>query len=158
MFSVERKHHCLPIDLQEFALRHCGCRPHTESLARKRTFSEKVSLAQYAQGCFLANLGYDGEPNLAFLDIKDCVSLVSLCEDCLFPGKSHDFPTLADSGKEFPRVEVVLFLGRHGWCYQWLLLAQSDTLKHFVRTAITKVFTFAQNCYVSGGPMKTLKP
>src|SRR5258708_22207278 len=138
MFSVERKHHCIPVDLQKFAVRHCGCRPHAESLARKRTFSEKLSFAQYAQGCFLANLGYDSEPNLAFLDVEDCVSLVSLCEDCLFLGKSHDFPTLADRGKEFLWVEVVLFLGRHGWCCQWLLLAQSDTLTHFVRTVIIR--------------------
>src|SRR5258708_39012750 len=138
MFSVERKHHCIPVDLQKFAVRHCGCRPHAESLARKRTFSEKLSFAQYAQGGFLANLGYDSEPNLAFLDVEDCVSLVSLCEDCLFLGNGHDFPTLADSGKEFPWVEVVLFLGRHAWCYQWLLLAQNDTLKHSVRTVISK--------------------
>src|ERR1700724_837906 len=158
MFPVERKHHSLPVNLQKFAVRHCGCRPHAESLARKRTFSEKLSLAQYAQGCLFANLGYDSEPYLAFLDVEDCVSLVSLGEDCFFLGKSHDFPALADSGKEFPWVELALFLGRHGWCYQWLLLAQSYTLEHFVRTAITKVFTFAQNCYVSGGPMKTLKP
>src|SRR5882762_2485522 len=138
MFSVERKHHCLPVDLQKFAVRDCGCRPHAQSLARKRTFSEKLSLAQYAQGRFLANLGYDSEPNLAFLDVEDRVSLVSLGEDGLFLGKSHDFPTLADSGKEFFWVEVVLFLGRHGCSYQWLLLAQSDTLQHFVRTVITK--------------------
>src|ERR1700694_4569946 len=133
MFSVERKHHCLPIDLQEFALRHCGCRPHAESLARKRTFSEKLSLAQYAQGCFLANLGYDSESNLAFLDVEDCVSRVPLREDCFFLGKGHDFPTLADCGKEFPWVEVALFLGRQGWCHQWLLLAWSYTLRDFIR-------------------------
>jgi hypothetical protein len=65
------------------------------------TFSEKLSFAQYAQGCFLANLGYDSESNLALLDVEDCVSRVPLREDCLFPGKGHDFPTLADSGKEF---------------------------------------------------------
>jgi hypothetical protein len=35
----------------------------------------------------------------------------------LFLGKSYDFPTLADSGKEFPWVEVALFIGRHGWCH-----------------------------------------
>src|SRR5260370_29754729 len=116
MFSVERTHHCFPIDLQEFAVRHCGCRAHTEGMAGKRTFSEKFSRAQYAQGCFLANLGYDSEPDLAFLDVEDCVSLVSLCEDCLFLEKSDDFPTLADGGKEFPWVEVTLFFGVPG-CY-----------------------------------------
>src|SRR6266851_2513502 len=91
MFSVERKHHCLPVDLQQFAVRHCRCRPHAESLARKRTFSEKISLAQYAQGCFLANLGYDSESNLAFLDVEDCVSGVALREDCCFLGKATTF-------------------------------------------------------------------
>src|ERR1700693_3254926 len=104
MLSVKRKHHRLPVDLQKVAVGHCGCRPHAESLARKRTFSEKLSLAQYAQGCFLANLGYDRESNLARLDVEDCVSLVTLSEDWLFLGKDHDFPTLPDSGKKFLRV------------------------------------------------------
>src|ERR1700680_4820530 len=159
MFSVKRKHHCLPANLQKFAVRHCGCRPHAESLARKRTFSEKLSLAQYAQGCFLANLGYDSEPNLAFLDVEDCVSLVSLCEDYLFLGKSHHFPTLADSGKEFPWVEVVLFLGRHGCCFQLLLLAQSYTLRYFVRTVITKDVHFCSHLLDRRrSNEKTLKP
>src|ERR1700738_3052135 len=98
MLSVERKHHRLPVDLQKFAVGHCGCGPHAESLARKRTFSEKLSLAQYAQGCFLANLGYDSEPDLAFLDVEDCVSRLPLREDGLFLGKGHDFPTLANGG------------------------------------------------------------
>src|SRR3982074_672440 len=95
MFSVERKHHCFPIDLQEFAARHCGCRPHAESLAGKRTFSEKFSLAQYTQGCFLANLGYDSEPNLAFLDVEDRVSPRALGDCGLLLEIRHDFPTLA---------------------------------------------------------------
>src|SRR5712671_5623724 len=103
-------------------------------LSSHASFSENLSLSQYSHGCFLANLGYDSELNLAFLDVEDCVSRVPLCEDCLFLGKSHNFPTLADSGKEFPWVEVVFFLGRHGCCYQWLLLAQSDTLKYFAKT------------------------
>ena len=30
----------------------------------------------------------------------------------MFLGKGHDFPTLADGGKEFARVEVAPFLGR----------------------------------------------
>jgi hypothetical protein len=44
---------------------------------------------------FLANLGYDRESNFAFLYVEDCVSRVPLREDYLFPGKAHDFPTLA---------------------------------------------------------------
>lgn len=57
---------------------------------------------------------YDSESNLASLDIEACVSRIPLREDCLFLGKSHDVPTLADSGKEFLWVEVALFLARHG--------------------------------------------
>src|ERR1700686_3745097 len=151
MFSMERKHHCFPIDLQEFAVRYCGCRPHAESLAGKRTFSEKFSLAQYAQGCFLANLGYDSEPNLAFLDVEDCVSLVSLCEDCLFLGKSDDFPTLADSGKELLRVEVAFFLGRDGWChhgFSW----RGATLLNIVSEVITNDVHFCSEVVKTAGP------
>ena len=38
------------------------------------------------------------------------------------------------------------------------LLARSDTLKRFVRARSPKMFTFAQNCYIAGGLMKTLNP
>jgi hypothetical protein len=113
VFPVERKHHCLLVNAQNFAIRDCGCRPHTQSLSSQPTFSEKLSLIQYAQGCFLTVLGHDREANFAFLDVKHCVSSVPLREDCLLLGKSHDFPTLADRGKEFPWVEVVRFPGWH---------------------------------------------
>ena len=39
---------------KKFAVRHCGCRPHASRLSSQATFSDKLSLAQYAQGCFLA--------------------------------------------------------------------------------------------------------
>jgi hypothetical protein len=79
------------------------------------TFSEKLPGIQYADGCFPATLGYDRESHLAFLNVEHCISRIPLCEDCLFLGKGHDFPTLADRGKELPWVEVTLFLGRVRW-------------------------------------------
>jgi hypothetical protein len=106
VFPVKRKDHCLLINLQKLAGRHGGCRSHAESLTRKRTFSKKLSLAQYAEGCSRANLGYDREANLAFLDIEDGISRVPLREDCLFLGKDRSLPPLADGGKELPGVEV----------------------------------------------------
>ena len=103
------------------------------------TFSEKLSLAQYAQGCFLANLGYDRESNLALLDVEDGVSRVPLREDCLFLGKSHYFPASADRGKEFLRVEVALFYGQIGWrCHQWILQERSYTPDYLGRIAIAE--------------------
>ena len=42
------------------------------------------SLAQYAQGCFLAKLGNDSVSNLSFLDVEDRASRVTLRENCLF--------------------------------------------------------------------------
>ena len=62
-----------------------------------------------------AVLGYDGESNPAFLDIEHRVSRVPLREDYLFLRKGHDFPTLADGGKEFLRVEVAPIRARFGW-------------------------------------------
>jgi len=41
---------------------------------------EKVPLTHYADRRFLADLGYDGEPHFAFLDIEDGVRPVPLCE------------------------------------------------------------------------------
>src|SRR5581483_9712479 len=121
VFSVERNYHCLLVNLQNFAVRHCGRRPHAQRLSSQATFAEKLPLAQYAQGCFLANLRYDTEANLTCLDVEDRISRISLRKDYFFLGKSHYFPTHADSGKEFLRVEVGPFLGGHDWCHQWLL-------------------------------------
>jgi hypothetical protein len=87
--------------------------PMRKGLSSQATFSEKLSLSQYAQGCFLANLGYDSESNLAFLDVKDRASRIPLGEDYLFLGKGHDFPTLANCGKEFLWVEIAAFLCGH---------------------------------------------
>jgi hypothetical protein len=58
------------------------------------------SPVQYTQGCFLAIFGYNRESDLAFLDIEDCVSRISLREDCLLLGIGGDFATFADGGEE----------------------------------------------------------
>jgi hypothetical protein len=45
-----------------------------------------------------------------FNDFVSCAAR----KDCLFLGKSHDFPALADGGKKFAWVEVGLVLGLRG--------------------------------------------
>src|ERR1700674_1214612 len=122
MFLVELKHHNLLVNSHEFAVRHCGCRPHAQRLSSQATFSKKLSLAQYAQACFLANRGYDSESYLARLDIKHRIARCALSVNCLFPCNRHNSPPLTDGGKEFPWVEGALFFGRHDRCCQWLLL------------------------------------
>src|ERR1019366_9261051 len=47
MFPVKRKHHCLLVNAQKFAVCHGGCGPHAQRLSSQAAFSEKVSLAQY---------------------------------------------------------------------------------------------------------------
>src|ERR1700730_8312501 len=138
MFPVESLHHRLLLNPQKGAVRHCCCRSHAEWLTCEATFTEKVAVTQYAYGCFLANVGYDSESNLAFLDIKHCVGCIPLREDCLFLKKEHDFPALADSGKEFLGIEGGLFLRRRCWCHQWLLLAGSYTLMNYARMSCTE--------------------
>ena len=70
-------------------------------------------------------VGHDSESNLAFLDVEHGVSRVPLREDCLFPGKGHDFPTLADGGKELLRVEVPSYRARSGlWPQRFLRTAE----------------------------------
>jgi hypothetical protein len=41
---MERPHHGFLVDPQNNAIRHCGCRAHTDRLARKRAFAEKLSV------------------------------------------------------------------------------------------------------------------
>src|SRR5580704_14602652 len=87
-------------------------------LSRQPAFSEKISLAQNAQGRFLANLRNHCEPNFTFLDIKYRVGRVPLRKDGFFLGKRHNFPALANRGKKLLRVELAIDLGRHSGCHQ----------------------------------------
>jgi hypothetical protein len=112
---MKRFDHGFLIDAQKFAVCHGGRRLHAYRPSDEAPFSEKLSLAQYAQSCFLASLGYDRELNSAFLNVEDRVSRISLQEDRLFLGKSYDFPSHANSGKKFFRVEVGPSLGQRGW-------------------------------------------
>jgi len=100
VLPVQGQHHCLLVNPQNLAVRHRGCRPHAQGLSCQGTFPEKFSLVQYAQGGFLAIFGYNREPDLAFLDIEDCVRRIPLREDCLLLGKGDDFATFADGGEE----------------------------------------------------------
>lgn len=61
MLPVKSLHHWLLVNTKKCAVRHCGRRLHADELPNQATLSEEISLAQYAKGCFLANLGHDGE-------------------------------------------------------------------------------------------------
>jgi hypothetical protein len=113
VFSVENLHHRLLLNTQKVAICHCSCRSHAERLTCEATFTKKVAVTQYAYGCFLANLGYDSESNLAFLDVEDCVSRSPLREDFLFLSKDHNFPALADRGKKCIGIKIALVLNTH---------------------------------------------
>jgi len=52
--------------------------PHPESLPCKRTFAEETPAIQYADRCFLAGLGENGESHLAGVQIENR-SAVSPC-------------------------------------------------------------------------------
>jgi hypothetical protein len=41
---MKRFHHGFLVNLQNRTITHGGCRPHAESLARNRTFAEKLPL------------------------------------------------------------------------------------------------------------------
>src|SRR4029077_4164909 len=117
-FAMKRFHHGFLFDSQNGALRHCGGRAHTERLARKRAFTEKVSLTQYANGCFLASLRDHGESYLAGLDVKYRVSSLPLREDGFFPREEHKFPALADAGKKCAGIKILLVFGAFNWSHR----------------------------------------
>jgi hypothetical protein len=79
-------------------------RSHPHELARKSAFPEELSLVQYAEGCFLANLRYYGELYLAYLNVEYCVCLVPLREDYVILLKRHDLSSLGNGGKELARI------------------------------------------------------
>jgi hypothetical protein len=97
---LQRKYQCISVDLQKRAVRHCGRRVLAQRLSSQAPVAEKVSLAQHAEGNFLAKLRYDGKSNLAFMDVKDWTCRVFLREDNLFLGDGHDFYTVADRCKD----------------------------------------------------------
>jgi hypothetical protein len=100
VFPMKRVHHRPLLDPQKLAICH-GCRgSHTESLPCQRAFPKKISLILYSDRGFLANLGYDSKLYLAFLDIKDGVSRITLREDPLLLGNGQALPALADGGEE----------------------------------------------------------
>jgi hypothetical protein len=102
-------HHGFLVDTEKFAVRHGSGRTHAQELSSQTALSEKFSLTQYAQGCFLAGLGYNRESNFTFLDVEDGVCRVSLREYFLFLEKNLGFFAYADRGKEALRVDVAPF-------------------------------------------------
>src|ERR1700730_3057095 len=110
VFPMKRVTHRLLLDPQELAVCHCRRGSHTESLACQRPFTEKISLAQYADGGFLAGLGYDSEPHFALLDIENSVSRIPLCEDPLLLGNSQALPALANGREEGAGIEPSVLL------------------------------------------------
>src|SRR5450759_3454367 len=110
VLAVKRFHHCRFLDSQNIAIGDRGRRLHAERLTSKATLSQKLALTQYADRCFLASLRDDGEFHLAILDVKHSVARIPLREDCLFLRKKHKVSALADRGKEYVGVEIVLLL------------------------------------------------
>ena len=93
--------YCVLVNLQEFAVRYCGGRRHTQCLSSQASVSEEIALAQDAQGPFLAEPGYNSESDLAFPNVEDRACRVALLEDLLLLAKVHGFRTIADSCKDF---------------------------------------------------------
>ena len=93
------------------AVRHCSCGSHAESLPCQRALPEEVSLTHYADRRFLADFGYDGKPDLAFLDIEDRIRRIPLREDSLFPGNGQALPARSNRREEGAGVEPAVVLG-----------------------------------------------
>src|SRR6266542_17010 len=108
---MKRFHHGLFFNSQDRAVRHCGCRAHTESLAGKRTFAEKTPITQYPDRCFLASFGDNREFYFSRLQIENRICRISLRENGPLLRKEHSFPTLTNCGKECLGVEFAAFLG-----------------------------------------------
>jgi hypothetical protein len=96
-------------------MRHCCCGAHAESLACKRTFAEEAPITQYADSCFPASFGDNGESYFARLQVKNRVCGIPLREDGVLLRKEHSFPTLADRGEECMGVELAAVLGSSTW-------------------------------------------
>jgi hypothetical protein len=61
---------------------------------------QKLSLTQYANCRFLADLGDNGELHFALLNIEDSVRLIPLCVYSLVFGNSQHLPALANGREE----------------------------------------------------------
>jgi hypothetical protein len=69
---------------------------------------KKICRAQYGDCGFLAGLGNHRKLYPAFLNIKQRIARRALRVDFLLPSNAHNFPALADSGKELRHVEIAL--------------------------------------------------
>ena len=74
--------------------------------------AEEVSLAYDCNGCLFANLGYNGQADFTFLDIKDSVGVVALRKYRLSFRNDDDFPAVADGREEDAGIKC--FLGCDG--------------------------------------------
>src|SRR5580658_794314 len=113
---MKRLHHGFLVDVQNSAIRHCGRTAHADSLARERTFTEKVPLTEYTDRSFLASLRDYREFYLARLDVKHRISGIPLRKNPSFLREKHKFPALADGTKECMGVEIAFFLEAHSFC------------------------------------------
>jgi hypothetical protein len=55
-------------------------------------------------------LGYDGKPDFAFLNIKDRVRSLALCEYSLLFCNRHNLPAIANGREEGYGIELSVFL------------------------------------------------
>jgi hypothetical protein len=109
---MERIHHRSLLDSQKLAIGHGSRGSDAESLACERAFPKEASLAQHGDSGLFTDLGHDGEPDFAFLDIENSVSRIALCKDPMLFGNGHALPALANGCQEGIGVELALRLRR----------------------------------------------
>jgi hypothetical protein len=109
---MKRLYHDFLMDSQNVAIGNRAGRTHPQPLSGQAAFAEKIAFAQYANRRFLAIAGYDGKLDLAFLDVKDCVSCVALRKHSLLFGKMQSLPACTDGGQEGIGIETKQLL-RH---------------------------------------------
>ncbi len=107
MFAVERVHHGLFFDAQEFAIGHGGSGAHAQTLTGERSFSKEVAFAHNSDGRFFARLRYHSELNFSFLQIENGIGRIALREDYLSLGRNHQLAPIANGREESRRIEFL---------------------------------------------------
>ena len=115
---MKRAHHGLFVDAQKLAFAHGSRRSHADRLPCQGTFTEKISRVQDSDRGFLADLGYNGQPDLTFLDIEHGVGRIPLSKDPLFLGNSQALPALANGREKGERIEFTVLLTACHWTHQ----------------------------------------
>lgn len=118
--------------MQQNTVRDGGCRRHSEELAGKPAFSEKISFAQNAESCFFPSFRYNAQLHLSALDKKKSVRRIALCEYRVPLFERHHIPALPDGREKSTRIE------NERLSYGISLAAQSAVLTGFSLLPIMK--------------------